>query len=119
MAKIILAGKGGRGNLNEISIAEVISRAVELKTRASGAVGVGLSLDPEGRKRLWGSSFALKSRERSFLDFQLLLIFFYLKSHFFDNYFFDFPQFATRGEVICDHRMLQFWIFSRPKLIFP
>ena len=59
-------------------------------TRASGAVGVGLSLVPEGRKRLRGSSFALKSRERSFLDFQLLLIFFNLNSHFLDNFFFNF-----------------------------
>ena len=89
-------------------------QAFWITTRASGAVGVGLSLDPEGRKRLRGSSFALKSREWSFLDFQLLLIFFKVKSHFLDNFvFFNFPQFVPRGEVICDHRMLHFWIFSR------
>ena len=85
------------------------------KTRASGAVRIGLSLDPEGRKWLRGSSFALKSRERSFLDFQLLLIFFNLKSHFLDNLiFFNFPQFAPRGEVICDHHY--FWPFSAPEI---
>ena len=37
-------------------------------TRTFGEVGVGLSLDPEGRIRLLvrGSSFALKNRDRSF-----------------------------------------------------
>ena len=48
-----------------------------LVTRALGAVGVGLSLDPEGRKRLlvWGSSFALKNRDRSFWTFSFLYFF--------------------------------------------
>ena len=27
-------------------------------------------------------------------------------------------QLAPQGEVICDHRMLHFWVFSRLKLIF-
>ena len=77
-------------------------------TRAFGAIRVGFLLYPEGRKRLLvrGSSFAFKKRERSFLDFQ-----------FFHNFFFEnFPQFAPRGEVICDQWMLHLWIFSR--LIF-
>ena len=82
---------------------------------ASGTVGVGLSLDPEGRKRLRGSSFALKSRVRSFLDFQLLLIIFSVISIFLDNFvFFNFPQFVPRGEVICDHH--NFWPFSAPHI---
>ena len=59
-----------------------------VQTRAFGAVGVGLSLDPEGRKRLLvrGSSFALKNRDRSFWTFSFF-IFFSLKPHFFDNFF--------------------------------
>ena len=64
---------------------------LEFQTRAIGMAGVGLSLDPEGRKRLLvrGNSFALKNRDRSFWTFSFL-IFFSLKPHFFEHFFLAF-----------------------------
>ena len=56
---------------------------------------------------------------RSFLDFQFFFPFLNIKSGFLIFFFENVPQFAPQGEVICDHRMLHFWVFSRPKLIFP
>ena len=71
-------------------------------------VGVGLSLDPDERKRLLvrGSSFALKNRDRSFLDFQFFWYFIPKIEFFRQFFFFNIHQLAPRGEVICDHRML-------------
>ena len=49
-------------NLTSRQIAPIYKVLYELLTRASGAFGVGLSLDPEARNRLLvrGSSFDLK-----------------------------------------------------------
>ena len=53
------------------------------------------------------------------MDFQFFFIFLSLKSHFFKEKFFkNFPQFAPRGEVFCDHHYFQLFSACKSGLKF-
>ena len=75
---------------------------------------------PRREKMASGEFIRFEEQRKVIFGLSVVVDIFLRKIAFFRHFvFLNFPQFVPRGEVICDHRMLHFWIFSRMKFIFP